>query len=238
MLHTVTLVHNALRVCAESRMDCDNICIATQAAHGNCPEGYMHWQAEPNTIQCCHAMHRCSFLVCQTVSARLHALMQEVPAPLSKHLRVTLLHAKTCSIPCREPQAIWIPSCNSFPPLPAIVPMTRGAAMTPGYFCTLKSTLAAIRLALRMLRQACTCVRLVWDGAKYQLLLQPAQVCSIKGRSRAYFSQHSDRQQAVKSCHQVLWAVVHQPPASCPDQAKVIAVKEGNGCLDRVLQQQ
>lgn len=41
------------------------------------------------------------------------------------------------------------------PPVPAMLPSSSGAAMTPGNSCTARSTRAAIRPALRMFKQAC-----------------------------------------------------------------------------------
>lgn len=44
----------------------------------------------------------------------------------------------------------------NLPPVPAMLPMTRGPAITPGYICQIRSTLDAMSVALSVLRHACT----------------------------------------------------------------------------------
>ena len=58
-------------------------------------------------------------------------------------------------VPGSSPMAARMGSIEKRPPVPAMLPSSSGAAMTPGNSCTAKSTRAAIRPALRMLRHAC-----------------------------------------------------------------------------------
>ena len=54
----------------------------------------------------------------------------------------------------------------NLPPVPAMLPMTSGPAMTPGYLCQIRSTRDAMSPALSVLRHACTCQHCVFCEAR------------------------------------------------------------------------